>query len=45
MTVSGSMLAKADRQPAQTPDSQARRTRSAAVNLGRFFAERWSTPI
>ena len=45
ITVSGFTITRADRQSAQTPDSQAQRNRSAAVNLGRFSAERWSTPI
>jgi hypothetical protein len=45
MTVSGLTMTSADRQPAQTPDNHAQKKRSATVNLGRFLAERRSTPI
>jgi hypothetical protein len=45
MTVTGSTMSKADRQSPQTSRSQAQKKQSTALNFGRFFAERWSTPI
>jgi hypothetical protein len=45
MTVSGLTITSADFQSAQAPDNHAQKTRSATVNVGRFFAERRSTPI
>src|SRR5580704_16405700 len=45
MTVSGLTRTSADRQLAQAPDKHAQNNRSAAVNFGRFLAERRSTPI
>jgi hypothetical protein len=45
MTVSGLTTTSAERQSAQTPDNHAHNTRSTTVNLGRFLAERRSTPI
>jgi hypothetical protein len=38
-------MASAERQPLHTRDSQTQRRRSMGVNLGRFLAERCSTPI
>jgi hypothetical protein len=38
-------MASAERQPLHTRDSQTQRRRSPGVNLGRFLAERCSTPI
>src|ERR1019366_18106 len=45
MTVAGFTMTRTDRQPVQTPHSQAHKHRSAGVSFGRFLAERWSTPI
>jgi len=45
MTVSGFTITWAERQPRQTPHSSVQRTRPATASFGRFFAERWSTPI
>jgi hypothetical protein len=43
MTVSGWTMTSADRQSGQMLHSQAQRSRSDDVSLGRF-TERWSTP-
>jgi hypothetical protein len=45
ITVSCVTITNAQRQSVQTLPSQAQKNRSTAVNFGRFFAERWSTPI
>src|SRR5215831_1659591 len=37
-------MASVERQPLHTRDSQTQRRRSTGVNLGRFLAERCSTP-
>ena len=38
-------MASAELQPLHTRDSETQRRRSTGVNLGRFLAERCSTPI
>jgi hypothetical protein len=42
-SASGLTITRAEHQPAQTSDSNAHKTRSAAVIFG-LFTERWSTP-
>ena len=44
ITVSGLTMTSADRQSLHTRESQAHRIRSAGDSLGRFRAERCSTP-
>jgi hypothetical protein len=45
MTVSGWSMASAERQSVHMRDGKTHKRRSTGVNLGRFLADRCSTPI